>query len=105
MVSESWMGLSTYALPDDVLLRLGHISPGRALIPSGVLGTHEHRDLDLVVPATLHQVDLLVGEQARSKQRQRHPHGHDDGQCHGEIAAQTMQRLGEDVPDTHYWYP
>ena len=130
--SESWIGLPSYARwnsaqasawsrsrspsgrhlrvglqggPDGVLLRLGDVLARLALVAAGVLGAQEDRDLDLVVPAALHQVDLLAGQQAGAEQRQRHPHGHDHGQGHGQVLAQPGAGLGQDVAETHAGLP
>ena len=68
--------------------------PGLALVAAGVRGAQEDRDLDLVVPAALHQVHLLAGQQAGAEQRQRDPHRHDrrPGSWSGSAAARRGSR-------------
>jgi hypothetical protein len=86
---------------DLILLSLGDVLTRITLVAASVLGAQEDRNLDLVVPTPLHQVDLLAGEQACAEQRQRHPHGHDDRQGHGQVLPQPRAGLGQDVTETH----
>ena len=53
------------------------------------LAAQEDRDLDLVVPVVLHDVDLPADQQAGAEQRQAERHRHDDGDGHRQVAAQA----------------
>jgi hypothetical protein len=90
---------------DLVLLGLRRVDARVALIAASVLRAEEDRNLDLLVPAALHQVHLLAGQQPGAEQGQRHPHRHDDGQRHGQVLPQPCSGLGQDVAETHQQLP
>ena len=91
------LGIGLQSLTNLVLLSLsGGLLP-RALRPRDAVNTQEDRDLDLVIPLALEQVDLLGGQQGRPEQGQGNPHRDDDGQGHRRIAAQPGPRLSQGV--------
>jgi hypothetical protein len=94
------VGVGLDHLLDPVLLLRGHLG-ARAAAAAGVLGAEEDRDLDLVVPVPLHQVDLLTGEQGTAEQRQRHPDGDDDRDRHRQVPLQADAEVGQDVVQAH----